>query len=196
MAFPLFSVGVLKGLGWGFSIGLDNEDFMYHKASNTKIPLDEVAGISTIKTTNPFKGKLQSVAAYVNSNRFGGGDSTDTADRNVASDLLWNTILEKERQQLEATENKIDHMAGTAKLQHRDTIYNRYYSRILVCLLLPELQCANPPKHTQHTQLTVVLTTHVGYVAPQLRAFMAGGFIVVRVVIWSEFRLNPTYASH
>ena len=76
------------------------------------------------------------------------------------------------------------------------TIYNRYYSRILVCLLLPELQCANPPKHTQHTQLTVVLTTHVGYVAPQLRAFMAGGFIVVRAAIWSEFRLNPTYASH
>ena len=27
-------------------------------------------------------------------------------------------------------------------------IYNRYYSRILVCLLLSELQCANPPKHT------------------------------------------------
>ena len=58
------------------------------------------------------------------------------------------------------------------------TIYNRYYSRILVCLLLPELQCANPPKHTQ---LTVVLTTHVGYVAPQLRAFMAGGLLLLEL---------------
>ena len=64
-----------------------------HKATNTRIPLNEVAGISTIMTANPDKEKLRSVAAYINSDRFGGGDSKSSpVDMDIASDLLWNTL--------------------------------------------------------------------------------------------------------
>ena len=95
ISFPLFSVGILKGLGWGFSIGMSEEDYMFHKTTNTRIPLNEVAGISTIMTTNPDKEKLRSVAAYINSDRFGGGDSkSDPVDMDIASDLLWNTLID------------------------------------------------------------------------------------------------------
>ena len=58
-------------------------------------------GISTIMTANPDKEKLRSVAAYINSDRFGGGDSkSNPVDMDIASDLLWSTLIDEETKQL------------------------------------------------------------------------------------------------
>ena len=68
---------------------------------------------------------LRSVAAYINSDRFGGGDSKcDPVDMDIASDLLWNTLIDDETKQLDNIQNQIDHMAGTSKLQYRDKVIN------------------------------------------------------------------------
>ena len=64
-------------------------------------------------TANPDKEKLRSVAAYINSDRFGGGDSkSNPVDMGIASDLLWNTLIDEETKQLNSIENQTNRPYG------------------------------------------------------------------------------------
>ena len=91
LAFNLVSVGKLKGLGYGMTIGLENIDALVHKASAKRIPLMQVQDVFVmeIEPVTPKTG----LANYI----MDGFSATSDLAGSLQADLLWNMNMRKEK---------------------------------------------------------------------------------------------------